>query len=111
MYNHRFVKQPPEKKHDSSAHPIGHEHLKTPLGPLKNGGFLRRLLLPGFGLRLASSLRIKTGGLDDLLLNRSWELCCTSPTEEVKKTYNGNKKKKGEKINARVEKSDGCIVE
>ena len=60
----------------------GHEHLKTPLGPLKNGWFSRTTSPPRAfglrGLRLASSLRIKTGGLDDLLLNRSWELCCTS---------------------------------
>lgn len=29
--------------------------------------------------RFLTSPRIKTGGLDDLLLNRSWELCCTLP--------------------------------
>lgn len=34
-----------------------------------------------FFLRSFGRPRIKTGGLDDLLLNRSWELCCNSAEE------------------------------
>ena len=70
----------------------------SPAGAFASGAFASHHLL-----------RIKTGGLDDLLLNRSWELCCTSETEEINKNpHSGNKKRKGKNINARVEKVMHC---